>query len=156
MKSHHSRVIIPHSGQRHAVLGPSRKASRGVSVVEFSFVAPVLFIMIFAIMEFSRILMVQNTVSDAARHAARHASLAATQSASVVESSLRARVADSVPTGTEMTVTVTPSNLTTLKSGDEVSVRVSLNHGDASWVPANLFRISGTARISAESRMERE
>jgi len=129
---------------------------RGVSVVEFAMIAPLLFIMIFSIIEFSRILMVQNTVTEGARHAAREASLATSLSASSVESNLRSRLSDSVPTGTEMTVAVQPADLTTVKSGDEIMVRVSLNYSDVSWVPTSLFRISGNAQLLAESRMERE
>ncbi|MBD3672669.1 MAG: pilus assembly protein [Planctomycetaceae bacterium] len=124
--------------------------------MEFAFVAPLLFMTIFSIFEFSRILMVQNTVADGARHAAREASLAATTSASTVEANLRARIADSVPTGTVMSVTVSPSDLSTASSGDEVSVKVSLSYKDVSWVPLTLFRISGSSQLKAESRMERE
>lgn len=100
--------------------------------------------------------MVQNTVADGARHAAREASLAASQSASTVEANLRSRLSDSVPTGTEMTVNISPADLSVLESGDEVIVNVSLNYSDVSWVPLALFRISGNTRLRAESRMERE
>lgn len=135
---------------------PFRQDRRGASLVEFSLVAPLLFMMIFSIFEFSRILMVQNTVADGARHAAREASLPTTLSASTVEANLRTRLSDSVPTDAAMTVNVLPADLSTLKSGDEVIVRVSLRYSDVSWVPLTLFRISGNTRLRAESRMERE
>jgi len=73
-----------------------------------------------------------------------------------VESNLRARLADSVPTDSKMTVTITPSNLSSARTGDEVAVRVSLSYSDVSWVPASLFRLSGNTQLRAESRMERE
>ncbi|MDB4786468.1 MAG: pilus assembly protein [Planctomycetaceae bacterium] len=131
-------------------------ARRGATLVEFAFVAPLLFTLIFSIIEFSRILMVQNAVTDGARDAAREASLATSRNASTVESNLRTRISQSVPTGTEMTVSVVPADLSQAKSGDEVSVRVSLTYSDVSWVPASLFNISGNSQLRAESRMERE
>jgi hypothetical protein len=50
---------------------PNKYQQRGVAVVEFAFVALLLFILIFGILEFGRLIYVFNTVQEVTRRAAR-------------------------------------------------------------------------------------
>lgn len=51
------------------------KSSKGQALVEFAFVLPILFGFIFGIIEFGRVMWVQQVLSNAARAAVREASL---------------------------------------------------------------------------------
>jgi len=55
---------------------------RGVSTIEFAFIAILLFVMLFAIIEFGRLFYVFNTVQEVTRRAAREAVVRWTDSAS--------------------------------------------------------------------------
>jgi Flp pilus assembly protein TadG len=52
-----------------------RKHERGTTVAEFAMAASVFFMMIFAIIEFGRLLYTHNALTDAARRGARYAAL---------------------------------------------------------------------------------
>jgi Flp pilus assembly protein TadG len=133
---------------------------RGASAVEFAFIAPVMFILIFGVIEFSRVVMVHHTLTDGVRDAAREASLPTMKSASTVESNLRSRLSASIPAasgGNAVAITVLPSDLSAAKSGDSVRVKVAVNYSNVSWLPAIGFRsVAANTRLSAEATMERE
>lgn len=128
--------------------------------MEFAVIAPVLFTLIFGVFEFSRVVMVQHTLTDGVRDAAREASLPTMQSASTVESNLRNRLASSIPSassGNAVSITVTPTDLSTASSGDPVRVRVAVNYSEVSWIPANAFQsVASNTQLTAEATMERE
>jgi hypothetical protein len=50
-----------------------RRSGRGQSLVEFALVAPLFFTMLFAVIDFGRVIWATNTLSNAAREAARFA-----------------------------------------------------------------------------------
>src|SRR5215210_8085039 len=52
---------------------PSKKSERGATLVEFAIGATVFFTVMFAVVEFGRMLYVHNGLSDAARRGARYA-----------------------------------------------------------------------------------
>ena len=56
----------------------SKNARRGVAVVEFAIIAPIVFLVIFGLMEMGRLVMVKQAVTNAAREGCREASLATT------------------------------------------------------------------------------
>lgn len=128
--------------------------------MEFAVIAPVLFTLIFGVFEFSRVVMVQHTLTDGVRDAAREASLPTMQDASTVESNLRTRLSYSIPaasSGNQVSISVTPTNLSTATSGDPIRVRVSVHYSDVSWIPTNGFQsVASTTVLAAEATMERE
>lgn len=139
----------------------AERRPRGATLVELAAILPVLFILIFGVIEFSRLVMVQHTLAEGVRLAARQASLPTVFSASDVEQMLRDHIVGSVPaagnSASTVNVTVTPSDLTGMTSGDPVSVQVTVNYSDVSWMPANGFRsVDGTTVLLAEATMERE
>src|SRR5688572_20915708 len=52
-----------------------RKKRRGASVVEFAVVAPVFFLLVFGMIEYGRLVMVQQVLTNATREGARRAVL---------------------------------------------------------------------------------
>lgn len=142
--------------------GRRRKNRRqhGATLVELAVILPVVFLIIFGIIEFSRLLMVQHSLADGVRLAAREASLPTVFSATDVETHLRDRIAGSIPAArnsSSLTVLVTPSDLNGMSSGDPVSVKISVDYSDVTWMPANGFRsIDGNTILVAEASMERE
>lgn len=137
-----------------------RRRRFGATLVELAAILPVVFLIIFGIIEFSRLLMVQHTLADGVRLAAREASLPTVFSAADVETHLRDRIAGSIPaakSSSSLSVLVTPSDLNGMSSGDPVSVKVTVNYADVTWMPANGFRsIDGATVLVAEASMERE
>ena len=138
----------------------SKSRRCGASAVEFAFIAPVMFMLIFGVIEFSRVVMVQHTLTDGVRDAAREASLPTMKSASTVESNLRSRLSASIPAATNsnaVAITVAPQDLSAATSGDPIRVRVAVNYSNVSWLPAIGFRsVAGNRQLSAEATMERE
>ena len=139
---------------------PTSSIRRGASAVEFAFIAPVMFTLIFGVIEFSRVVMVQHTLTDGVRDAAREASLPTMNNASTVESNLRSRLSASIPAASNsnaVSISVAPSNLSTATSGDSIRVKVAVSYSEVSWLPAIGFRsVAANKRLSAEATMERE
>jgi len=136
-------------------------ARRGATLVELAAILPVFFILIMGLIEFSRVLMVQHTLAEGVRLAAREASLPTEMSSSDVETRLRNYITASIPAASSssstVNVTVSPSDLTGMTSGDPVSVKVTVNYSDVSWMPASGFRsVDGNTVMLAEATMERE
>ena len=109
----------------------NRATRRGTAVVEFALVAPLLFMLIFGIIEFGRMLMVQQVITNAAREGSRYVVLPGSSNSSV-----ESRVAD-VLTGTGVSgygVAITPSDITQADADDPISVTVDVPYKNVSWV----------------------
>ncbi len=104
---------------------------RGVAAVEFAVVAPVLILLIFGILEFGRLVMVQQVLTNASREGARRAILEQTTS-SEIESVVNDYLTSASISGA--TVTVSPSSLNSTGFGDPVTVRVSVPFEQVSWI----------------------
>jgi Flp pilus assembly protein TadG len=131
---------------------------RGAAVVEFAVVAPVVFLFIFAFIEFGRMLMVQHCLSDTAREACRVASLATTVSSDDVRSEAITRLQSVIPNASSVaTVTVTPTwtSVNEIHGGAPVQVTIRVDHNRISWLPAaRLLNPDGV--LTAQANMERE
>lgn len=129
---------------------PSR-ARRGASAVEFAIVAPVFFLVVLGIVEFGRMVMVQQVITNAAREGAR---------AAVLDSATTARVATRVndylaaASLRGATVTVTPDPPTSAKFDEPVTVQVRVPMSAVSAL-SSPFMTSGMV-LRAESIMRRE
>ncbi|TWT36918.1 TadE-like protein [Posidoniimonas corsicana] len=123
---------------------------RGVAAVEFALVAPLFFLLILGSIELSRGFMVQQVLTNASRVGAREAVMLTASQAGVEDA---AEVyADGM--GVEgVVVTVTP-NPSTARSGDEISVTVSVPYSAISWLPAPQFL--GSKTLTATSVMRKE
>ena len=128
-----------------------RKKRRGASVVEFAIVAPVFFILVFGMIEYGRMVMVQQVLTNATREGARRAVLdgATTDDIeTVVEDYL---TNSSISGGT---VTVSPDPPSSAGSGDPVTVTVNIGFDEVSWLPSPFFL--GGRTMTAQSVMRRE
>jgi len=139
---------------RHAVPGRASQAQlrrRGAAVVEFAAVAPVLFLLIFGMIEFGRMVMVQQVLTNASREGARVGILdGATNSevTSVVQNYLTAANIKGAEIKTE------PANIANAGAGDSVKVIVTVPFDKVTWLPAPIFL--GGKGMSASTVMRRE
>lgn len=123
-------LAISRRGKRIRKIGRCR--NRGAAVVEFAVTAPVLFIILFGMIEMGRGLMVKQLLSNAARDGARSAILEGS-TAEEVQQTVLSYLGGSKIEGAQ--VTVTPSPLTLAQGGDPVTVSVSVPFSEVSWLP---------------------
>ena len=110
----------------------NRRNRHGTVVVEFAAVAPVLFLVIFACIEFGRALMAVQSLEEAARSGCRVAVL---RGATTTE--IEAEV-DSIlaPSGISVyTVQTQPINFATAERWASITVTVTASFDDMSWLP---------------------
>ena len=120
-------------------------------MVEFAFVAPVLVLLVFGMIEFGRMVMVQQVLTNAAREGAR---------VGILDDATKSDVEDVVEDYLDAsniagaTVTVTPDPPSNAGYGDAVTVTVDIEFGEVSWLPSPMF-LQGW-ELSATTAMRRE
>ena len=129
-------------------LRPSRLSRRGAAVVEFAVCAPVFFVVLFAIIEFSRMLQIQHTVRQAAIEGARAglALDASTSDATTAATNITGIIGIVSPT-----VTVSPNPI--VWSSQTIQVTVSADPAKNGWF---LWFFTAGKPISATITMDRE
>lgn len=128
-----------------------RKHRHGAAAVEFAVVAPVLFLLVFGMIEFGRMVMVQQVLTNASREGARIAVLDGATTSDVT-SAVQSYLAGASISGA--TVTVTPNPPSSAGYGEPVTVSVSVGFNQVSWLPAPMFL--GGRQLTATSVMRRE
>src|ERR1700722_11894805 len=125
-----------------------RSNRRGSSVVEFALCAPVLFAVLFGIIEYSRMLQIQHTVRQAALEGARAGINldASTADASTAVTNITGIIGIVNPT-----VTINPNPLQWAST--TITVTVSANAGQNGWL---LWFFTAGSPISATITMARE
>lgn len=139
-------MLLETSGSRRA-----NRRRRGASAVEFAIVAPVFFLVVLGIIEFGRMVMVQQVITNAAREGARIAVLDSATAGRVTSRVNDYLAAASLPGAT---VVITPSPPTSAKFDEPVSVEVRMPFAAASAL-SKPFMTSGMT-LSAKSVMRRE
>ena len=140
--------------RRHSTLlgGYTRTAERrGAAVVEFAIVAPVLLLLLLGMIECGRMIMVQQSITTAAREGARTAIVEGTSATSAMGS------VQSFLSGTGIrgaNVTVAPNNTGSIAHGQPVTVTVSVPFSAVSWLPHPFF--FGQKTLSSTATMRRE
>jgi Flp pilus assembly protein TadG len=144
-----------------------RRNRRGASAVEFALVAPVLFLLVFGIIEFGRMIMVQQVVINASREGARAAiieGVTAPEDPAAVEERARATAQDLVYSyleGAAIPRDVVPLPAVDFSDGDgdgyreTVAVTVEVPFSQVTWLPAP-YLIPGDRRLTATTAMRRE
>lgn len=131
---------------------PRHPSSRlGASAVEFALVAPIFFLVVLGIIEFGRMVMVQQVITNASREGAR---IAVLDSATTERVTTRVRdylAAAGLPTGT---VVLSPSPPTLAQFDEPVSVEVSIPFSAVSALSKS-FMTEGMT-LTARSVMRRE
>jgi Flp pilus assembly protein TadG len=123
--------------------------------VEFAVVAPVFFLLVFGMIEFGRMVMVQQIITNASREGARLAVLDAPAGVSKhdeVVTTVENYLADAGINGA--TVDTDPSEPSTAQYGDPVTVTVTVPFDQVSWLPTPLF--IGGQNLVATTVMRRE
>ncbi len=135
----------------HKVCGSFRK-QRGAAAVEFAVVAPIFVLLLFGMIEYGRMVMVQQMLTNATREGARRAVVDGT-----TVDSVKTTVKDYLTSGNitvnDNEITVNPDP-TTAASGDPVTVSMTLPFSRVSWLPSPMFL--GSANMTATSVMRRE
>lgn len=119
-------------------------------------VAPVLFLLIFALVEFARVVMVQHSLTNAAREGCRTATLASTKSQTKVDTTIRDYLSGSIA-GTSDTkkvqVTITPADFSDIASNTPITCQVTVRYSDVSWLPPSFLQsviLQGSATMYRE------
>jgi Flp pilus assembly protein TadG len=108
-----------------------RGRRRGVAAVEFALVAPIFFTLILAIIEFGRMMMVQQVLVNAAREGAR-ASVLPGETDSQVTSVVSNYMSASGVSG--YTETLSPTEASAPSSGTNMTLTVSVPCSTVSWL----------------------
>ena len=133
-----------------------RKRRNGVAALEMAIVTPFVFVIAFSAIEFTRMVMIQQALTNAAREGSRVASLATTQSTSKVEEEVRffLRKCMSVSESeSAITITTLPESFDTIQAGDVVSTSVSVDFSKISWLPQEWLTVTA---LQGTSTMRRE
>jgi Flp pilus assembly protein TadG len=122
----------------------------GVAAVEFALVAPLLFLLVFGMIEFGRMIMVQQIITNGSREGARLAVLDGITGTDVV-----AAVDNYLANAGISGANVDPGSAGSAGYGEPVAVTVTIPFNQVSWLPAPMF-IGGDTVLSATSVMRRE
>jgi Flp pilus assembly protein TadG len=129
----------------------SANRRRGAALVEFAVVAPVFFLLVLAIIEFGRAMMVQALLTNAAQKGARAGALDGATAANVT-SAVNAYLTAGGISGA--TATSTPNPPSSALPGNVVKVTVTIPYTSVSWLPAPKFLKTKT--LSATGLVQRE
>ena len=128
-----------------------RTNRRGAAVVEFAVLAPLLFLLVFGMPEYGRMVMVQQILTNAAREGCRQAVLEGVTT-SAITNTVQSYLSSSTIEGAK--VTVSPDPPSGAGPGGPVTVAVSVSFDQVSWLPAPMY-LSGK-EMWASSTMRRE
>jgi len=113
-----------------------------------------MFLLTFGSIELGRLIMVGQLVETAAAVGAREAAKSGTSASSEVQNFITSYLQNASVPSAAVTVTVSPSDLSSLDAGTEITVGVQVDFDDVTWLPP-LFVSSGT-QVQASAVMSRE
>jgi Flp pilus assembly protein TadG len=122
-------------------------------VVEFAIVAPVFFLLVFGMIEYGRMVMVQQVITNASREGARRAVLDGATS-SEVKSKVNAYLESAGIKPSPEYTDVDPSPPTDAGYRQPVTVSVTIPFSEVSWMPTPMFLKN--VELSAKTVMSRE
>ena len=128
-----------------------RKERRGATVVEFAIIAPVFFLLVFGMIEFGRMVMVQQVITNASREGARVGVLDGATTTEI-ENTVNSYLASGSISGAD--VEVDPNPPSNAGYGEPVTVTVAVGFDEVSWLPTPMFL--GTTELTASTVMRRE
>lgn len=127
------RGPVPRTGPRSTVsLRRRGRARRGLAVVEFAALAPLLLVVMLGMIEYGRLVQVQQVLTNASREGAR---VAIGGSASVLQVQAVVNAYLTAANLTGATTTVSPSPPANADAGDPVTVSVSVPFSSVNWYP---------------------
>ncbi len=129
-----------------------RRNRRGAAAVEFALIAPIFFLLIFGMIEFGRMVMVQQVITNGSREGARIGVLDGASGAEVV-AAVGSYLNSASVSGAS--VTVSPTEPSSAGYGEPVSVTVTIPFSQVSWLPSPMI-IGGGTVLTATTVMRRE
>lgn len=129
----------------------NRSQRAGAAVVEFAIVGPLMIMLTMGMMEVGRAVMVKQVMVNASREGARMAILPSANSQTVI-AQVQSQLAASSINGT--TVTISPPSLDNAPAGTPVTVAISVNANQVSWIPNPAFTLN--KMITTATTMRRE
>lgn len=137
-----------------------RRNRQGAAAVEFAIVAPIFFLLIFGMIEFGRMVMVQQIITNASREGARVGVLdgavrVGTETSPGVVDSVERYLENARIDPDSATITVDPYVPSSAGYGEPVTVTVAIPFDQVSWLPSPFF-LSGETDLTATTVMRRE
>lgn len=135
--------------------GPGKRR-RGASAVELALVAPFVFLLLFGSFEFARVMAVKQALTNAARVSCRKASLATTNDVEMARDLAYDSLHSLIPnpeSNTNLTVSISPTDLNGIPSGTEVTASVEVLCQDITWLPP-VFLSGATIQATATAHRE--
>lgn len=129
-----------------------RRFRRGAAVVEFAVVVPVFLILVFGIIEFGRMVMVQQIITNAAREGARKG-IVPGSSADEVNTTVLSYLTSTSINGANTSVSPDPASVT---YGQGITVTVAVPFSSVSWLPAPFFLGKSVLTASCTMRSEQD
>jgi Flp pilus assembly protein TadG len=133
-----------------------RRQRRGAAAVEFAIVAPVFFLLVFGMIEYGRMVMVEQVLTNASREGARVGVLdppTGQTSLPLVTTTVNNYLTAAGISGA--TIVTTPTEPSMATYGQSVTVKVSVAFSNVSWLPTSMFG-NGAKILSASTVMRRE
>jgi Flp pilus assembly protein TadG len=130
-----------------------RRNRRGAAVVEFAIVAPVFFLLVFGMIEYGRMVMVQQILTNASREGARYAVILDSNDTTAVQDRVTDYLQSASINGSPNVTVDWPASGS--GSNQPITVAVSIPFGQVSWLPSPMF-VSSTMPLQATSVMRRE
>ena len=122
--------------------------------MEFAIVAPLFFLFVFGMVEYGRMVMVQQILTNASREGARRAVLDGSTAAEVKDAVTEFLSDASISGVTDDDVELDPADPSTAGYGEPVTVTVTVSFDDISWLPSPMYL--GGQQMSASTVMRRE
>lgn len=132
------------------------QSRRGATVVELAFVAPIFFLLVFAVVEFGRAVMVKQSLAEAARAGARTAALATTIDTGTAETAARDYLRQTMTNSFNLSrcrINISPGGLGDLEPGTTITANVELDFDDVTWISPSFMKkvvLSGEASMTKE------
>lgn len=134
----------------------ANSSRRGTISVEMAMVAPVIFVLVFGSVEFARMMMIRQALTNAARDGCRNACLITTLNSDsaddAVRSTLRAVITNAEESNA-IRINIDPVFTSAPESGTTISTSVEVDCADVSWLPpffTSNAKIRGTASMRRE------
>ena len=139
---------------KRAARRPLRRRRAGAAMVEMALTLPLFLAVVLGIIEFGRAFMVEQVVTNAAREGARHGVLPGVTAAAAVQKA-RDHLAAANLNVPQATVTISPSDLSTARTGSAVTVTVAIPYSAVSWVTVSWF-LRDNAALRSQCVMRHE
>ncbi|MFT7641721.1 MAG: hypothetical protein ACI9G1_003472 [Pirellulaceae bacterium] len=147
-----AQTILPKNRKMDQLCRSFRKKRRGASVVEFAIVAPMFILLVFGMIEYGRMVMVQQVITNAAREGAQQLALpngTPSEAQTAVTNYLTGAGFSDI--ASEIEVNSIPASP---ESGMDCTVSMHFPYGEVSWIPSTF--LLGDSTLTASSTVRRE